>query len=212
MKHNLIAFALVAFLLAVGRRHGCAQGTFVNLDFEHPIPPLVFGQRVPITNALPGWTGYIGGIQQDQVFYDAQSTGAAEIALMDSASDYQPFQGSYFVLFGPDFNGGHLAAIAQLGTVPSTAESVRFYAYGSLAVTFAGQQIPLYALGGTSAYTIYGGNISSFKGQTGWLQFQGNAFLDNIQFSNLPIPEPGVFGLSALGALLVGWRVLWRRR
>jgi hypothetical protein len=37
-------------------------------------------------------------------------------------------------------------------------------------------------------------------------------FLDSIQFSNLPVPEPGILGLSALGALLLGWRILGRRR
>ena len=35
-------------------------------------------------------------------------------------------------------------------------------------------------------------------------------FLDDIQFSDQSIPEPGVFGLSALGTLLLGWRVVRR--
>jgi hypothetical protein len=79
-------------------------------------------------------------------------------------------------------------------------------------VTFAGQPIPLVALGSTSIYTIFGGDISIFANQAGELLFQGGGLLDAIQFSNLPIPEPSVFGLSTLGALLLGWRSLMRRR
>jgi hypothetical protein len=79
-------------------------------------------------------------------------------------------------------------------------------------VTFAGQQIPVIMLGSTSTATILGGDIASFAGQTGELRFQGGGELDNIQFSNSPVPEPGVFGLTALGALLLGWRSLRRRR
>jgi hypothetical protein len=36
-------------------------------------------------------------------------------------------------------------------------------------------------------------------------------FLDSIQFSSQPIPEPGVVALCALGAALVASRVLRRR-
>ena len=35
--------------------------------------------------------------------------------------------------------------------------------------------------------------------------------IDNIQFSNLPIPEPSVLGLSVSGGLLLGWRGLRQR-
>jgi len=33
-------------------------------------------------------------------------------------------------------------------------------------------------------------------------------YLDSVGFSNQPIPEPSVFGLFALGSLVLGWR--WR--
>jgi hypothetical protein len=93
-----------------------------------------------------------------------------------------------------------------------TAKSVRFYGNGDIAVSFAGQPISLAALESTSTYNIYAGDISAFANQTGELLFQGAGLLDAIQFSNLRVPEPNVFGLSALGALLLGWRVLGRRR
>jgi hypothetical protein len=99
--------------------------------------------------------------------------------------------------------------------VPSDAQSIWLYSqpYATLPkVSFGGQRIPLTILGGSSStYYIWGGNISSYAGQTGELRFFGDFSLDNIYFSNLPTPEPSVFGLSALGGLLLGWRVLRRR-
>ena len=62
------------------------------------------------------------------------------------------------------------------------------------------------------SYTVFGGDISSFANQAGELLFQGGGLLDAVQFSNVPIPEPSVFGLSSLGGLLLGWRGLGRRR
>jgi len=58
-----------------------------------------------------------------------------------------------------------------------------------------------------------------FAGQTEQLMFSAlRGFtdnfweIDNIQFSDSSIPEPSVFGISAVGALLLGWRVVRRRR
>jgi hypothetical protein len=74
-------------------------------------------------------------------------------------------------------------------------------------------------LGSGANYTLYGADIHALAGQTAELDFTllGNVdintiFLDSIQFSSQPIPEPGVYGLAALGALLLGWRGLGRRR
>jgi hypothetical protein len=73
-------------------------------------------------------------------------------------------------------------------------------------------------------YTLYGGSIpAALAGQSEALSFteppgipisnQPSLFeLDNIQFSDQFVPEPNVFALSALGALLLGWRVVRRRR
>lgn len=58
-----------------------------------------------------------------------------------------------------------------------------------------------------------GGDISAIAGQTGQMLFialpgtvfnAGYGLLDNIQFSAQAIPEPGVYGLFAFGALLLG--------
>jgi hypothetical protein len=53
-----------------------------------------------------------------------------------------------------------------------------------------------------------GGTIQLLNGA---LEYQGGGIYAGTQ-NILPTPEPGIFGLSALGALLLGWRVLRRRR
>jgi len=77
-------------------------------------------------------------------------------------------------------------------------------------VSFADQGIGLALLQdlGNNRY-IWGADISPFAGQTGTLGFFGAGYLDNIQFSSEPIPEPGIVGLIVLGDLLLGWR--WQR-
>jgi hypothetical protein len=121
------------------------------------------------------------------------------------------------------------AALSQTALVPAIAQSLRFRAYASgylsplvpLVVTLGGQRLSPTALGSGVNYTLYGADIHTLAGQTAELDFTvpaaGNGginylFLDSIQFSTVVVPEPGVFGLSALGALLLGWHILGRRR
>ena len=211
----------LALLLSAG---GVVGQGFVNLDFESPILPLnPVNFQVQITNSLPGWTGYIGNSQVNRVVYDTVSLGAAAISFQDS-SGFISLQGQYCVgLQSTDPGNQFMAALAQIGRVPQDALSVRFFAsdFATLELSFAGQVIPLFQIGSGNGYGILGGDISSFAGQTGELRFTsgmgplghgGGGFLDSIQFSNQPIPEPGVFALSTLGGLLLGWRVVDRRR
>jgi hypothetical protein len=210
----------VALLLSAAGASG--RGTFQNLDFESAnvpvVPPFQFGGDVLVSDGVPGWTVYLGESQQGSMLHNNISLGAAEVAI-DGPQWFadQVLEGNYTVSLQPSTAGPPTsAAIGQTGQIPQTAESIRFYGdgIGDYAVTFSGQPIPLVMLGSTSTYTIFGGDIAAFANQTGELRFQGAGLLDAIQFSNLPLPtpEPSVFGLSALGALLLGWRVLGRRR
>ncbi len=217
MKSSLIRFSLgLVLLLFVARSP--AQGTFQNLDFEN-------GTFIPIqTNpffvepgpALPGWTAHVGTNLAQYVLHNTLSLSTAGVAIW-GPDQPQPglFHGQYYVVLqsGDDPFGGPTrvgARLTQTGTIPGTAQSIRFYfAFGGITVFFGGQQISLTALGSAPTGTIYGGDISAFAGQTGELRFQGGGYLDFIQFSNEPIPEPSTLGLFAFGALFLGWR--WRK-
>ena len=88
-------------------------------------------------------------------------------------------------------------------------------------MTLGGVNIPIVDLGTFPSYHRYGGDISAFAGSITELRFTAfpNNYpgstvfaLDSIQFSNQPIPEPSVFGLLGLGALLLRWRLFRARR
>ena len=194
---------------------------FVNLDFESAnvpdVPAGQFGADVAVTEGLPGWTAYLGGGQVNQIGHNDISIGGAYISIQGPQwNSSQILQGQYTVLlqgqFSQTFPSPVSAAIAQTGQIPMTAHSLFFWGNNiSLQVTFNGQVIPYSAFGSGPNYTIYGGDISALAGQTGELRFTGFNFggdsLDNIMFSPQSVPEPSVFGLFALGSLLLGWRM-----
>src|SRR2546422_521560 len=99
MNTELIKIALATTLLFANTHRGHAQGSFVNLDFEDPILPLTpVAFMVPITNALPGWTGYVGEYQVDSVGYNGVSYGSSPAISLQGPGSLQPvLQGSYSV-------------------------------------------------------------------------------------------------------------------
>lgn len=198
----------------------------MNLDFENavivpdPASPY-FPAAVYASNAIPGWVAYIAGNPQVDIFHNTVSLGAAWISIHDQASSRQPIQGNYSMMLQPSFAGGQdSVALGQIGQIPTTAKSLLFYGSPSMQVTFEGQAISLIGLSSTPQYFVLGADISMFSGQTGELKFLEPVppfagvmvWLDNIQFSDQPIPEPSVFGLFALGALLLGWRLVRARQ
>ena len=206
-----------------------AQTPFQNLDFEQAtIIPIVgspyYPYQVETADALLGWTTYQAGNIVTSIGYNTLAVGAALVSIHDTSDTYSSMyggviDGNFTVLLQPSFPGaGMSAAIGQTDVVPVNAQSVRFYANGPISVSFAGLPISLSVLGMGSNYTIYGGNISAFAGQSGELRFTANAIspsgwgtaLDDISFSRLPVPEPSVVGLLTLGSLLLGWR--WRQQ
>ena len=209
MKRTFKQFCAATLLALSNYTYG--QGTFQNLDFESVIPPLNpdLNSRVPIANALPGWTAYISSGPIDWVLYNNVYLGGPSLALTDSLVPYPsllPIQGDYSVLFGP-----YSAAIGQIGQIPFDAHSLVFLIRESshLGASFAGQGIPLVQFGTSGNNIIMAGDISLFAGQTGELRFVGTGLFDDIQFSNQSIPEPSTICLCGLGALFLGWR--WRR-
>ena len=216
MKLSKILFLGLALLFAASLAQG--QGTFQNLNFESAnvvgySPPAL----VPISSALPGWVGYIGNNQVSEVDYNMFNLGAADISLHSSSSRPLPIAGRYSVLMGGQFNPNDVpglpsAAIAQTGQIPADAKSLIFWTgpTGTRVPTFAGQVIPFVPLQSGPNYIIWGGDISTFAGQTGELHFTvlsgsfGSTYLDNISFSTMSIPEPSIFALTGIGVLLFG--------
>ena len=151
-KNNLmgkIIFSCVMLPISI-----YAQGTFRNLDFELARYPLIPDSRgrVPITNAMPGWTMYIGGNSYDTVRYNDVALGAPDVSFHDAGSVEVPYHGlrsiklqASFGVIEPPIS----AAIGQTGLIPADAQSVAFYYVNSLGInlTFGGQPVSLYNLG-----------------------------------------------------------------
>src|SRR6266446_856278 len=79
-----------------------AQSTFRNLDFEAaslvPIPGDPYA-RVEVAAALPGWTGYVGGVQETAALYNSQFLDSSGIGIFDQNSGPGgPLQGNFTAL------------------------------------------------------------------------------------------------------------------
>jgi hypothetical protein len=213
---NIKAWILWVGLGLLANVPASAQGTFQNLDFESATIVFVPGdpnQQIEFGPALPGWTGYVGTSQLTAVLYnDLFLSGGGGISLWGpNYPSPNLFHGQYFVTLQGAFpDGVPPAAITQMGRIPSSAQSLTFYARASLQVTFAGQALPLHVLGGSlGTYYVYGVDVGPFAGQTGELRFSGSGSLDYIQFSSQPIPEPNAITLFLTGSAF--W-FAWRRR
>ena len=85
---------------------------------------------------------------------------------------------------------------------------------GNYIIRLGGQTLNLMPLQTFSSYTLYEADISSFSGQTAQLSITAPAtgvpnglLIDDIKFSNQPIPEPNSFTLLGLGTMLFVRRV-----
>jgi len=220
-NQSILAVTALALLINV---RALGQGTFQNLNFEAaqlvPIPSDPFNS-VEFGSAFPGWTGYINGQVQATTRPNGIPLGQPGqtpfIAIL-APPGWSSWQGSYSVGFAAATSSGSFipVALVQTGLVPSQAQSLQFLAVYAPAVYLGGQLLPSVSLGtGPSISTLFGVDVSGFAGQTLELRFQPNLgidYMDAIQFSNQPIPEPSVFGLLGLGALLLGRRFVRARR
>lgn len=231
---KLISVIFTATLLSLAEA-GFAQG-FVNLDFESAhfaIDPS--GNFAPYSvyasNAISGWTAYLGGVPQIDVLSNDATLGSAMVSIQGTnLPEFETLtgfaepalQGRWSILlqgFSGNTNvltGGTpvVASIGQTGRIPLTANSVLFWGYfpfsnNTFSISFNGQDLTWLAVSNALNYAVYGADVSAFAGQTGQLLFSAGANtyaeLDNIQFSSVPIPEPSVFAVTALGALFLGF-------
>jgi hypothetical protein len=216
MKSKAIKMILITTILISIKAY--PQG-FVNLNFENATVTRVspdFPNYIYASNAIPGWTTYLGGASQDGIGYNTVSLGGAAIFLEDTNANSlgpPPIQGTYSILLeGSTASTPTAASIGQTGQIPPGTMSMTFWGYSS-GVSFGGQSLSLVVLSTTPNYYVYGADVSALVGQTGQLLFTAQPgdynIIDNIQFSSSPIPEPSSLALGALGASLLGFR-RWR--
>jgi hypothetical protein len=219
MKLN-IKNILTGLLFAVVQ-NGYGQG-FVNLDFESAqiIPASgSLPNGIDTTNALPGWTIFVGATRQSQITYNNPALGATWVYL--NATNGANISGNFSVVLQGGLSAS-AASITQTGLVPASAMSLFFEAQpsvGTLQVSLGGQNLSFIALSVGVNYTLYAADISAFAGQTQQLTFSAlqdsqhlynNWNIDNIQFSSTAVPEPGTLALVGLGSALLAARQ-WRK-
>ena len=160
--------------------------------------------------AIPGWSAYVSG--GGFVGFNTVSLGGAVLILHDLNSPVHPaIVGNYSIWVADGLNGT-TAAIGQSGIIPVDSQSLRFVAT-SLApvVTFADTPIGLTIVNSTATYNVFAGDITALAGQTGELRFSQTGLFDQVTFSTLPVPEPGVIGLLLVGVTFLGIRIRRRR-
>lgn len=199
-------------MFLAGGWRASSQG-FVNLNFEAAnVVGLSPGSTLSAASAFPGWT-----LSITPPFYDGVSLGGAMISVNDANTGFggfSPIEGNFSaILTGGAFNTP--ATISQTAVVPDDTLSVQimvrtFQRVDAFQVMMGGQVVLLVPVGSGSGYTLYGGDVSAFSGLNSTLSITAfgvsgispNAVvLDNIQFSNQPIPEPSVLGLICFGFL-----------
>jgi len=154
-----------------------------------------------------------------QRFFTTTRVGGAVSVQDTTSSILLPLQGSYSV-FLQGLGGGPAASVAigQTAQLPADAASLRYWAspLSILQLSLDGQVLPVFLLGTTPGYSIFGADVSAFAGQMRELRLtgpsNGGGLFDNIQFSNQPIPEPGMISILLVGLGGFGFRVWSRAR
>jgi len=229
----LLATPLLVGLTASG------QTPFQNLDFEAATfpgaPPDPTYGRYDISNAMPGWTAYVGTRPENLILHNNFFLSSAGIGILDSAC-VNPLPGTDWcqVLTGqytawlqagydfPGFGGGwQNVSIAQTGLIPDGSRTMTFLSAGAggldpapyLQVSVAGLVTPLYLLGTSPSFNAYGVDVSAYAGQATDIQFtvSGQLYLDLIRFTATPVPEPSALGLIGMAGAALASLGVWNR-
>jgi hypothetical protein len=229
LKTTILLFSVAA---------ASAQETFQNLDFESAnVTPAESRGAVPVTDGLPGWSAYIGAQQQTTVLFNYTYNSEATVDIF--GPNWQPapdepgiIDGQYsaYIKSGVNGDGGGFvnASIEQSGTIPDTAQSLQFKAWGIFggtpSVSFNGSPVALVIRSTAQSpsgryYNVYRADIVPYAGQTGQLAFtqifntaDPGFVLDDITFSTSSVPEPSPLALAALGSFLFALRGRFLRR
>ncbi len=218
MKNHII----LAWLLA-GTLLGHSQGAFINLNFEEGyLPPETTGFE-PVAIALPGWTVLWGTNVETQISRNGYGPGAQSFVSINETRVWPIFADRYYLSFTRDGRDLISTAIYQTGVVPTGTMSLQFLTAlvwfpGDMEVSVSGTSLPLQVLNSTPTSALIGADLSAYAGQTVELRFTSlpyqegrgiNTYLDKIEFSTQPVPEPSVVALFILGSgglFLASWR------
>ena len=210
IQRSGILTAAVFMLLPVA-----SAQSFVNLNFEQatiaPTPPGGWMYPADPAQCFPGWT--VGG-SGTVVSYNDLSLGAPAVNLMGpqfpNLPNYLPLEGYYSVLFQYFEIAGPPPSVSQTGLIPAGTQSINFLVgpgQSDAAVSVNGIPIPLVWM----ADGRLAGNVSAFADTEALLTIStstGNGFrgdwlyIDDIQFSSEPVPEPAICSTISVSALL----------
>ena len=231
MKSKLYRLAIIVVVSLTCTSRVYSQAGFQDLGFESamivPVSGDLYG-RVEFTPAFPGWIGYVGTNVQTLAQYNNIFLDSSGIAIFDTNSFFEPIEGNFTAVLAAGLALGTSqpadTTLSQTGFIPAGMQSLLFDALlegdvGSFAVTINGQMLSLTPLSITPTHTLYGANISAWSDQTATLAFTVFAeqphvnnnylYLDSIQFSPSPVPEPAFLSLFALCGLFLSIR-RWR--
>ena len=218
------------------------QVAFQDLDFQSATlaPTSGPGGLVPVSAALPGWSGSIGDVQVTQVQQNSYDAGTAVIDIFrpNFAPVGQGFgfgegiiDGNYTVFLqsgaSPTTEGlGVNTSLYQTGTIPADAQSLEFKTWSyvptaSFSVSFAGNSLSPVLLSsvpngpGIASVNLYGVNISAFAGQTGELEFTSifnNQGASWTELDDITFSPNAVPEPSTLSLVVMGVAALAARR
>jgi hypothetical protein len=218
----------VGLLLAF---HSAPCAPFLNLDFESatvsPTQPGEFGSLVPISQGLPGWSGFLGNRPQSMVLHNNMTLGSSMIGIW--GPHLAAIEGNFSALLqaGLDPENSTLllpVSLSQSGFIPEDAQSIQLKAAwpgpgassGPFTVQISGQPVEMLLLSSGAGYRVFGGDISEFAGSTADLSITAsgyhNMLLDSITFSTVPIPEPSSCVLFVAGLLCLATFIRKRPR
>lgn len=232
-SHSLLLSCFVGVFCTFTSISDC-EADFINLDFElanvSNASQGTFPSVVPFVEAFPGWTGYFDNIPVTQAVYNSYTLGLYNISILGrpwNDSVFPIIQGNHAAILQAGYTGippFRSASLKQTGLVPSSAITIEIRAgyvqvtdpnFSRLRVTLGGTNIQMLPVQFFQDYAVLRGNISSFAGQTRELTItaipiaidpNASFVLDQIVFSNSPIPEPSSLEWCGLSCCLLSYR------